>query len=142
VTDVGAPRDGSELRARDLPGVPGVEGVTADSGRFTADGPVVAVRLSPVSATMTIDQLAEAFAGMSDEHQAEFLVRVAARFAEFSARPADWRRGEGPSLGGDYQALMIGERLGRRPDGAAAVELLRLVMEAAEEALVGEVMGS
>ena len=91
-------------------------------------GPAVAVSLSPVTATMGVDQLADAFAGMDASAQALFLVRAAERFDELSG-----------AEGRDWQIMTVGRKLGRSP---GAVELLRTLVEAADEAMVREIMES
>lgn len=106
-------------------------------------GAPAVLELTSVVATVTVEELAEIFAGLGDEAQAEFFTHMARAFAKFGRHdPATQletgRRGTG--MGGHTKAMSIGEYLGRTsPD---AVELLRTVVESAEGEIVKGVMES
>lgn len=92
------------------------------------EGPVVSVSLTPVTATMTIKQLAFAFAEMDAKAQAVFFKEAAIIFSRFSAG------------GGDWQAMVAGRELAiLSQDG---VEFLRTMLQAADDEVVKEVMES
>jgi hypothetical protein len=101
-------------------------------------GNPVMLELTTVKATMTIKQLAEAFAGLGDEDQAQFFVEVAKAFAKFGQ--AGTGRSTALNLGGDWQAMQIGEILGK--ESTDAISLIRTILEAADEAMVKDVMTS
>lgn len=112
------------------PRVTEVRNAPEDPESESESEPAVALKLSSITATITVEQLAEAFASLDDEAQAEFFAHMADAFAEF----------KGGGLGRDMQAMSIGGCLGKlSPD---AVELLRTVVEYADEAVVKDVMES
>ena len=92
---------------------------------------VVTISLPKVDVRLNAQDLARCVAELDDSGQASFLAALARQFAAFTG-----------TLGPDWQASQAGKRLGLRPDGGAAVELLRTVLESAEEELVKGVMES
>jgi hypothetical protein len=88
--------------------------------------PVVSLKLSPVTATMTVAQLAGAFADLDNKSQALFFSYVAKCFTRYS----------GPS----WVAAKVGHEL--EQVSFDAVELLRMIVEAADEAMVKRIMES
>ena len=86
--------------------------------------PQVDVRLSPAD-------LAKAFSVLADQSQADFFVALAHEFDSFD---------DNPGSTASFQACRMGAELGFHKEGARAVELLKLMLEVAEENIVKRVM--
>lgn len=93
----------------------------------TGDG-TVTVRLANVPVTLTARQLAMCLAELSSDEQAEFFVELTRLFHGFTG-----------SLGGQGQAIKVGETLARVGD-EDTIELLSLVLEYANKTIVEKVM--
>lgn len=95
----------------------------------TGDG-TVTVRLTNVPVTLTVRQLAICLAELSSDEQAEFFVELARLFKGFIGR-----------LGGQGQAIMVGQTLAKIGD-EDTIELLSLVLEYAQKTIVEKIMES
>ena len=89
------------------------------------------VSFGRASVTLTIGDLAACVAEMSSTEQAEFIAELARRFAGFDG-----------SLGPSWQMYKVGEDLGKTPGGSEGADMLRSILESAEESLVRHVMES
>ena len=121
--------------SREKYSVPMVRGIQGRSRKLP-----MTLELSSVTATVTVEQLAETFVGMGDENQAEFFMHMAKAFVKFRIADSTPFEDRVRKMGGHMQAAGIGERLGRlSPD---AVELLRTMVEYTEDEIVKGVMQS
>lgn len=105
----------------------------------SARGGLVRLALERVQVTLSVEELAACFASMDDSAQARFLAELARLMDGF----LDESYGKsGMCLGADYQMDRAGRALAALGGGARAAELLRSLLEAAEEELVAGVMRS